>query len=451
MSESSGLHVDCPLCLSSILSGKQFERHVGRHLEELALFALPRYEEDDEEEAAISSDENSDMSHHLTAEVSYDEEMKTTSKQHLLGAEDTIDLPDYDNSRSDHGLSSEASEDRSITKKETRPQDILEPYPDPESAKEDNLPKEINLEMHESTISPADMPNSGRRSSKDHSLQINEDGIGYTTDYIEDLTLTQPIHWDRRWDVDENGPDIILIRNNGNIYPLHFRANAIDEGALTVGALRLEAAKVVGAAFSGFVELLYKGNPLKDHSQTCKAKGIQQHSEVLCIVVDTDPSRIRDSSDYERGHESHPPQAQSKIMVNKNKETKQSSPVRDETEPVSMPFLASRHTSSAPPSSSLPIPPVLETLPTAMEQVSALTVWAERVIIPLCDKYAAHPPADIKKRDFEHKKLTETIVVVMIKADGIESDGDMTARNARKALIKQLEHASSRLDEAAIV
>ena len=54
--------MDCPLCVSSLPSGKQLERHVGRHLEELALFALPRSEEDDDE-APISSDEDSDKSH----------------------------------------------------------------------------------------------------------------------------------------------------------------------------------------------------------------------------------------------------------------------------------------------------------------------------------------------------------------------------------------------------
>lgn len=60
--ESPGVHVDCQLCLSSLPSGKQLERHVGRHLEELALFALPRSEEDDDE-AAIASDEDSDESY----------------------------------------------------------------------------------------------------------------------------------------------------------------------------------------------------------------------------------------------------------------------------------------------------------------------------------------------------------------------------------------------------
>jgi hypothetical protein len=37
-----GSYFNCPLCSSPVGTGKQFERHVARHLEELALFALPR-------------------------------------------------------------------------------------------------------------------------------------------------------------------------------------------------------------------------------------------------------------------------------------------------------------------------------------------------------------------------------------------------------------------------
>ncbi|EAU32780.1 predicted protein [Aspergillus terreus NIH2624] len=39
----------CPLCRCEILSAKSFERHVGRHLEELALFVLPRNHDEDED------------------------------------------------------------------------------------------------------------------------------------------------------------------------------------------------------------------------------------------------------------------------------------------------------------------------------------------------------------------------------------------------------------------
>lgn len=40
--DESGGYSDCPLCTSSVATGQPFQRHVARHLEELALFALPR-------------------------------------------------------------------------------------------------------------------------------------------------------------------------------------------------------------------------------------------------------------------------------------------------------------------------------------------------------------------------------------------------------------------------
>ncbi|CAI7654372.1 unnamed protein product [Penicillium manginii] len=45
ISDNPDLHTDCPLCQDSYSSGKQFERHLGRHLEQLMLFALPRSNE----------------------------------------------------------------------------------------------------------------------------------------------------------------------------------------------------------------------------------------------------------------------------------------------------------------------------------------------------------------------------------------------------------------------
>jgi hypothetical protein len=54
---------DCQLCQTKLSSLKQLRRHVGRHHEELALFALPSSSEENDDEKADGNDsESSDTS-----------------------------------------------------------------------------------------------------------------------------------------------------------------------------------------------------------------------------------------------------------------------------------------------------------------------------------------------------------------------------------------------------
>ena len=76
---------DCPLCLASIPGGKQLERHVGRHLEELALFALPRSDEDDGD--PFDSDEEQGQSENSLKHNVSDEQPSVNGSE--SGAEDT--------------------------------------------------------------------------------------------------------------------------------------------------------------------------------------------------------------------------------------------------------------------------------------------------------------------------------------------------------------------------
>ena len=46
----------CPLCRETIAAGSLFQKHLGRHLEELALFAMPRIAQDDDGADSIASD-----------------------------------------------------------------------------------------------------------------------------------------------------------------------------------------------------------------------------------------------------------------------------------------------------------------------------------------------------------------------------------------------------------
>lgn len=48
LAEENGGSYNCPLCAKGPLSNVSFERHVGRHLEDLALFVLPRDVQEDE-------------------------------------------------------------------------------------------------------------------------------------------------------------------------------------------------------------------------------------------------------------------------------------------------------------------------------------------------------------------------------------------------------------------
>ncbi|CAI7573562.1 unnamed protein product, partial [Penicillium glandicola] len=266
---------------------------------------------------------------------------------------------------------------------------------------------------------------------------------------------------------DDGEPDIIALRHRGTIYPLRFRAYAIDDGVLTIGDLREAAAESTGAGHPDCVRLLYKGKLLKNNAQTCKAEGLKQHSEVLCVVSEVGAGSPSDGSDdgqnipvvsapappplsrpTSAGEASSPPTSSSGKSKNsrRKKGNRKKSPVGTESPGPSRP---PRPTSSG--HSGVPAPPPnIKLLQTPLEQVTALAGWFEQEMKPICEEYIADPPSDPKKRDYEHKKLSETILAqIMLKADGIEPNGDDMARSARRALIKDAQAALTKLDAIA--
>lgn len=298
--------------------------------------------------------------------------------------------------------------------------------------------------------------------------QVRDEDFSYITtdDIVDQPSQNQNYTGQYGASPGENEPDIIVLRHRGTVYPLHFRAYAIDDGLLTVGALRYEAAAQLGVHNPNQIRLLYKGNLLKDDSQMCKAVGLKQHSEVLCVVSEVGAVTPSDAphQDYDNGHlapgpsssrqeeqeEPTPSPSSKSKKKNKKKKAKKATgekPAQEEmlgsTPPVATP--PSRPTSG--PSGIPPFSPDLKQFKTPMEKITVLSEYLHQVLAPPCDEYVADPPTDPKKRQYQYKMLDEMLTAqVLLKADGIETEGNDTIRSARKALVNEAHAYQKKID-----
>ncbi|EED20000.1 BAG domain protein [Talaromyces stipitatus ATCC 10500] len=294
-------------------------------------------------------------------------------------------------------------------------------------------------------------------SDSDYSYLTNDDIVA------PPRTYQQQSHNDGRrvlrpgvnYPAEDESPDILLLKHRGVTYPLHFPAYAIDDGVLTVGAIRRRAAEQTGTSDLNRIKILYKGKLLRDDNKPCKDEGLRQQSEVISLSGSEALSLDSRSTDHR--HQS-PPSGSGGVKKKGNKKKKKKHDqqhLAPEPRPVE-----TRHSNDnlAPPSdarptssgrsSAAPSPsPRLQQFSTPNERVEALLRYLRTELAPLCEKYFSNPPTDPKARDYEHKLLNETILSqVILKADGIDSE---EARPARRALIKEAQGLLNKLDALA--
>ncbi|QKX56681.1 uncharacterized protein TRUGW13939_03787 [Talaromyces rugulosus] len=315
----------------------------------------------------------------------------------------------------------------------------------------------------------------------DFSYLTGDDVGDETHHHSSHHTQQQPQYIERRPRANNgsggDAPDILLLKHRGVTYPLHFPAYAIDDGVLTVGDIRRRAAEKTAATDLQRIKILYKGKLLRDDGRACKDEGLKQQSEIMCIVSDVRPGEsTSDLSDDDgddksseaggvsssnNGQQQRPSKNKRKNDKKKDKKKKK----RDEAAAADLssadggglapppvthhhhhqrptsPSGRSTTSSAAPPSPS----PSLQNIRTGNAQVDALLHYLRGELAPMCESYIAQPPADQKARDYEHKRLSETILAqVILKADGIDSED---ARMARRALIKEAQSWLNRIDE----
>jgi len=307
------------------------------------------------------------------------------------------------------------------------------------------------------------------RSPPQGTARVSDSDFSYIT--AEDLRKHQsassdPHHNQARPDSPvDHGPerdtDVLILKNKKREYAVHFPAYSIAKGELTIGQVRDQAAKKTGMPDTRRVKLLYRGRNLKDDVRTCKQEGLRDGAELLCAVADSMPSASASEEEDEDDEFADLDGDQADVNVdgepkrkrNRGKKSKRRNRREQQISGTSTPAdinnnvnlgVPPSQSSTRGPSPSRPPPPT-----TPVGKLQALYSKLQEYM-PQVHSFLTSPPADPAKREFEHKRLSETILAqVLLKLDAVESEGDENARMKRKELVKETQKVLQDLDNAA--
>lgn len=280
---------------------------------------------------------------------------------------------------------------------------------------------------------------------------VDEADFSYITSQdLDDPTLAVPVddlHRSRSYAPASPNPDddVLIIKNRGIIYPAHFPAYSIGDGKLIVEDVKERVGLLMDLSdrTRRRVKLLYKGKQLKDPHAPVREYGCKNKSELLAVVPEGDDGGSSSLSEEEMVVVSD------KDSKSKRKRKRRS---KKKTDPLGSPGEGGNSTTSPRDSNSnfeVPNSPSSVASSGAMRILDELSSEFKSKWQPLCLQYTASPPDEQKRRIDEHRKLSESVMQhILLKLDGVETEGVPEIRARRKELVRQVQEILKELDVA---
>ncbi|KAH8652097.1 BAG domain-containing protein [Xylariales sp. PMI_506] len=288
--------------------------------------------------------------------------------------------------------------------------------------------------------------------------RVTEDDFSYITSEDLEHSLRPParVYQHRHGGTASPEPedDVLLIKHKGITYPVHFPAFSIGDGKLYVRDVRERVGLVMEIAQNRRrrIKMLYKGRQLKDSEVPIRDYGVKNNSELLVILPD---GSFDDESDSESSEEVvvtdpaavEPPRKSKSKKKGKNKKRKVRSP-RDSAQNLDVPGSGAEGGRSSNDESKHPSRIPSPAVPGgALEKLASISSHFNTQLLPQCLAFSANPPADNKKCEDEHRKLSETIMQqVLLKLDEVDTGGDPHIRAKRKELVNQVHEVLRGID-----
>lgn len=252
--------------------------------------------------------------------------------------------------------------------------------------------------------------------------------------------------------------DVLILKHKKVSYPVHFAAHSIDKGQLRVGEIRAAAAKKLelDPSQADRIKILYRGKNLKDDMRTAKEEGLKSSAESELMLVLGEPVQREESSDSEGEDDDGVIGASEGTKKKRNRKRKSkkrkggdsgtATPNSGYTNANIDPDATFAPSVAPPRPTASPRPAAVAQTP--IEKLDALSSTFHTKYVPECVSYISNPPADKAKREFDHKRLSETILAqILLKLDAVETEGNPEARQRRKDLVKEVQNMLNKLDE----